>query len=411
MSEEKKCHWAMSAINYKNNNRITACPRGQRFLENKSINFLPSLFFNNKEFKDLRLSLKKGEFPSHCKSCKEWEEKGLTSYRTTQNLNFYHDNIDRNFNSDTGESNFNNLEYLEFRFSNTCNFSCLHCMPEYSSSWADIIKKNPSNENDIKFKIVQYEKQIPNQSWTIDEAEHLALDLIKNFPNIKRIDFAGGEPLYQKQFWAFLRKFINHPNVNNCSIVIISNFNTQIDYNELSNLLLHFKQSKIRISVDGGKGIYKYFRTGDWKTLTENIDFFKSINQKTMLEATCTISAYQILDIKNSIIDMFNLNVDRLHHTIVQYPTYLDPSILKSRFLTIIQKDINYIEEYLKKMEYNYKIKTTFEIVDRLRKIYTKSDTNEDDYNRFLYYIDRMDEIKKQNFDEHFPISKTELKC
>jgi organic radical activating enzyme len=284
-------------------------------------------------------------------------------------------------------------------------------MPEYSSSWADIIKKNPSNENDIKFKIVQYEKQIPNQSWTIDEAEQLALDLIKNFPNIKRIDFAGGEPLYQKQFWAFLRKFINHPNVNNCSIVIISNFNTQIDYNELSNLLLHFKQSKIRISVDGGKGIYKYFRTGDWKTLTENIDFFKSINQKTMLEATCTISAYQILDIKNSIIDMFNLNVDRLHHTIVQYPTYLDPSILKSRFLTIIQKDINYIEEYLKKMEYNYKIKTTFEIVDRLRKIYTKSDTNEDDYNRFLYYIDRMDEIKKQNFDEHFPISKTELKC
>lgn len=408
---EKKCHWALAAVNYKNNNRITACPRGQLFLENKSNNFLPSKFFNNEEFKKLRLSLQQGDFPFHCRSCKEWEEKGLKSYREEQNFNFWHEELEKNFNSSTGVSNFVNLEYLEFRFSNTCNFSCLHCMPEYSSSWAEIVRNHPPNENDKRYKIVQYEKDVPNQNWTIEEAEELADDLIENFPSIKRIDFAGGEPLYQKQFWSFLRRFIKHPNVKNCSIVIISNFNTRVNYSELANLLLNFKESKIRISVDGGSRIYKYFRTGDWDKLNQNIDHFKSINKKTILEATCTISAYQVLDLKNSIIDMFNLNVDRLHHTIVQYPTYLDPSVLKSRFLNAINHDLDDIENFLKGMEYNYKIKTTLEIVDKLRKVYTSSTTNEEDYERFCYYVERMDEIKKQNFDDCFPLTKNDLKC
>jgi organic radical activating enzyme len=407
----KNCHWALAAINYKNNDRITACPRGQRFLFNKSQSVLPSKIFNSQGFKDLRLSLEKGEFPDHCKSCKDWEDKNLESYRTNQNSVFWHDELADNVDKDSGETSFANLEYLEFRFSNTCNFSCLHCMPEYSSAWADIVRKTDIVEDDKDNGIIPLINDVKNQNWTIEEAEAVAEDLIANFPNLKRMDFAGGEPLYQKQFWAFLRKIVNHPNVANMHVTVISNFNTEVDFVELARLFNYFDTSTVRISVDGSEKIYKYFRTGNWETLKTNIETFKSVNQKTILETTCTISAYQMLTLKDSFYDMYFMQADKIHYTFVQYPTYLDPSILKSRFWSKIESDVAHIEKFLTRTnKHSAKTKTGKYLVEDIRALYAKSETKEEDYQKFLYYIDRMDKIKAQNFDDHFTLTKEDLR-
>jgi hypothetical protein len=406
----KNCHWALAAINYKNNDRITACPRGQWFLANKSQSVLPSRIFNSQGFKDLRLSLENDKFPDHCKSCKDWEDKGLESYRTNQNEVFWHDDLLNNVDLTTGETSFSNLEYLEFRFSNTCNFSCLHCMPEYSSTWSEIVRKTEITEEDRTNKIIPLVSEVKNQNWTLEEAEAVADDLIANFPNLKRMDFAGGEPLYQKQFWAFLRKIVHHPNVANMHVTVISNFNTTVDFEELATLFNCFKSSTVRISVDGSEGIYKYFRTGDWKSLTNNIDIFKSINKKTILETTCTISAYQMLDLRDSFYDMFFMQADKIHYTFVQYPTYLDPSVLKSRFLSKIEKDIAHIEKFLSRAnKHSPKTKTGKLLVEDIKSLYKKSETKEDDYQKFIYYVDRMDNIKEQNFDDYFDLTKEDL--
>ena len=406
----KNCHWALAAINYKNNDRITACPRGQWFLANKSQSVLPSEIFNSPGFKDLRVNLENDTFIDHCKSCKDWEDKGLDSYRTTQNKVFWHDDLINSFDKVTGESDFKNLEYLEFRFSNTCNFSCLHCMPEYSSSWSEIVRKTEVTDEDKNNGIIPLINEVKNQNWTIEEAEAVADDLIANFPNLKRMDFAGGEPLYQKQFWAFLRKIVHHPNVANMHVTVISNFNTEVDFAELATLFNHFKSSTVRISVDGSERIYKYFRTGDWETLKNNIETFKSINQKTILETTCTISAYQMLTFKDSFFDMFYLQADKIHYTFVQYPTYLDPSVLKSRYWPKIEKEVEYIEDFLSKANKNSeKIRKGKFLVDDVRALFTKSETKEEDYQKFLYYIDRMDKIKGQNFDDYYDLTKEDL--
>jgi MoaA/NifB/PqqE/SkfB family radical SAM enzyme len=406
----KDCHWAIAALNYKNNDRITACPRGQTSLAQKSKDFLPSKIFNNEGFKDLRDALNKDIWHLHCKSCEDREVKNLPSYRQRQNEVFWHDQL-KSKTDNTGLSSFDNLEYLEFRFSNTCNFSCLHCMPEYSSAWTDIVRKVDVNNDDIKNNITPLVAEVKNQTWTIEEAEAVADDLIANFPNVKRLDFAGGEPLYQKQFWAFLRKIVNHPNIDNMNVTVISNFNTPVDYAELAVLLEKFKESTIRISVDGGKGIYKYFRTGDWNILRENMQVFRSNNKKTILETTCTISAYQILDLNNTFRDMYFLPADRMHHTIVQYPTYLDPSVLKSRFLSKIKSDIQKIKDFLLKLNTkSAKVRTGWNIIIEIEELFDKTETNEEDYQRFLYYVERMDSIKNQNFDDHYSMTKADLK-
>lgn len=410
----KNCHWALSAINYKNNDRITACPRGQGSLTRKSMTHKPSDIFNSYGFKKLRLDLERDEWPKHCDSCKVREEKSITSYREMQNEMFWHDDLRDNLNTLTGDAGYSNLEYVEFRFSNTCNFSCLHCSPEYSSTWADIVRKTEVTDLDHAMGITPLTIEAKNQNWTVEEAEEVASDLIMNFPNLRRMDVAGGEPLYQKQFWAFLRKIIEHPNIHNMDITVISNFNTMVDYKELAVLLDKFKTSTVRISVDGGSRIYNYFRTGDWDTLENNINVFKSLNKKTILEATCTISAYQILMFKESFYDMYFLNVDRLHNTFVQYPSYLDPSILKSRFFDKIQADLDHLMLFLNR-QWDRNVKTDktrsgFKIVDTVKDLFAKTETIEQDYQKFLYYIDRMDTIKNQNFDDHFRITKVDLK-
>jgi hypothetical protein len=195
------------------------------------------------------------------------------------------------------------------------------------------------------------------------------------------------------------------------NVTIISNFNTPVDYAELGMLLNHFKESTIRISVDGSQAIYKYFRTGNWDLLKENMKVFKGINRKTILETTCTISAYQILDLKDTFLNMYYLPADRLHHTIVQYPAYLDPSVLKSRFLPQINEDLEKIKEFLMKMNKQaHKVRTGWQFVDEVTELFEKTYTVEEDYQRFLYYVDRMDSIKKQNFDDHYKMTKADLK-
>lgn len=406
----KDCHWAIAAINYKNNDRITACPRGQTSLAQKSKDVLPSKIFNNEGFKNLRNLLSNDVWNSHCKSCEERENKNIISYRQRQNEVFWHDGLNEGIQSD-GTSSFGNLEYLEFRFSNTCNFSCLHCMPEYSSAWTDIVRNITVEDDDKKNNITPLISEVKNQNWTIEEAEAVADDLIANFPNIRRLDFAGGEPLYQKQFWAFLRKIIKHPNIDNMNVTIISNFNTPVNYEELATLLTNFKESTIRISVDGSQAIYNYFRTGNWDVLKENMKVFRNVNRKTTLETTCTISAYQILDLKDTFLNMYYLPSDRMHHTIVQYPTYLDPSILKSRFLPRIKADLEKIKEFLSKMNTkSHKVRTGWNVVLEVEELFEKTNTVEEDYQRFLYYVDRMDAIKNQNFDDHYKMTKADLK-
>lgn len=407
----KRCHWALAAINYKNNDRVTMCPRGQTNLTKDAKEILPSKLFNNARFKQIRKQLEEGIFDDeHCTSCKDWENKNIVSYREKANAEYLHPELYQNM-KETGEVLNSNLEYVEFRFTNSCNFSCLHCNSEYSSSWGQILNNTSITEDDKTHNIIQLTEKTKNSNWSIEEVREVTLDLINNFPNLKRVDIGGGEPLYQKQFWEFLRLIVSHPNISNMMINVTSNFGTVVDYVELAELLKPFKKSIIRISIDGGRKIYKYFRTGDWTTLVNNLTTFRKHNNTTILEATCTISAYQVLDIVRTVQDMYELPVNMLHHSFVQYPLYLDPAILDSRFKSYIIHSLDSLDNFFKEQPYNKKTHTGMKIVSNLRKLYKEDNSNKDSlYNDFLYYVERMDKIKNQNFDEVFLFTKEQLK-
>tara|TARA_B100002003_G_scaffold241634_1_gene263581 strand:- start:8 stop:931 length:924 start_codon:yes stop_codon:yes gene_type:complete len=263
----------------------------------------------------------------------------------------------------------------------------------------------------------------PSEDFSIElsiaDIKNIAEDLNKNFPNIERIEFAGGEVLHQKQFFPCLELLAQHPNSKNIFVSFHSNFNANFDPKELSRLLEPFGESLINMSIDSGENIYPYFRGGDWETLVNNINVFRSVNNFTRLGAVCTTSVYQIMDIENVFESILSLDIDEFHVSLVQSPEYLNPAIMMLHFKDAVLKDIEkthtIIEQYKnKKMDSTNLIgniqNEAFNELNKIKTYITNHTPKQSDkwphginghYKSFMAYINISDKLWKQNFNDY----------
>ena len=425
-----ECFYALGGINYKNG-VITCCPRQADQLVFANETILPSKIFNHKNFKKIRSMLHNNEWPRGCVTCEDMEKVDAKSMR----LDFVVDskNNFRKHDLITGEKEISNkkllecfdnktyevsdegLRHVEMRFSNACNFACLHCSKVYSTGWEKKLKKYEPDEDVKRYNLRQLlgteHRHGPNDknqmSLSVKESLEIIEDLNENFPEVRYLAFAGGELLYQKQFFPTLKKLTEHPNSKNIEISFHTNFNADFDVIELSDLLEPFGKSSIIISVDSGKNIYPYFRHGGkWETLESNIKKFKEYNNFTSIDTSITASIFQIMDIYDVFESLISLGCT-FDASIVQTPQYINPSILMHDFKEEVLKDFEKTDQLLRKYEkdvfhpVNQKRSGKFwfdYIVDYVMK--TKLPYHQ--YNRFLIYRKKSDEIWGQNFNDYF---------
>ena len=419
-----KCFYALGGLNYKNG-VITTCPRQANQLVFAHETILPSEIFNHKNFRGLRHLMYNDKFPSGCDTCEDMERDGLKSMRQDfvfQNDWFYkkdslspknreksNKNLMSCYDSNTHSVSREGLRHVDFRFSTACNFACLHCSKVYSSGWTKKLKNYvPEQEvinNDLRQLMGTEHRHGPNDNsemrLTTEQALQIVEDLNENFPNVEFIDFAGGELLFQKQFFPTLKKLAEHPNAKNMLISFHTNFNAEFSVDELSSLLEPFKESCIIISVDAGQRIYSYFRNGGkWDKLKSNIEEFRKINSFSHIDISCTTSIYQILEIKD-LFESFHQLKCNFDASIVQTPPYINPAIVMFDYEKETLKDLNETEEYIDKYigPFNYNAKYWFDyIVDYV----TNTKIKYKHFNRFLVYRKKSDEIWKQNFNDYF---------
>lgn len=406
------CYYAMSGINYKNST-VTCCPRQADQLVFQTDTIIPSEIFNHENFKNLRRKLYEGIWPSGCDTCEEMERNNLRSMRMDKRVKYStFKKISEMLDEKTGQMPNDALTHIELRFSNSCNFSCLHCSDVFSSKWGQKLKTFQADNEMIEYDL----KQLLGTEHRHGEADQFSIkmtnhdtdliieDLCKNFKNLELIDIAGGEPLFQKQFWYALEKLTQHPNAKNITLTFHTNFNTECDIEYLNNLLSNFKCGIVIISIDGGRNIYEYFRKGgEWPSLVKNIDKMTKLNNdKIHMVGTCTTSAYQIMDIEDVFKSILELNLRYFDTSIVQTPKYINPSIIYQDFKQFIDDDFKKVENYLEKnvkkdrqlqAMVHYKSVKDYTVTTKLRY---------HNYNRFLIYIKKTDEIWEQNFNDYF---------
>ena len=441
------CFYSIAGLNYKHQ-YSSCCPIQSDRLSKFTDTIIPSEIFNSKDFKKNRIDLLTGDWPKGCDLCKEIENNNGHSMR--QDFPFAGNRFENEtsglscyeyFNKETGYVDSKGLKHVELKFSNSCNMSCLHCSHVYSSGWTKRLSNYVPDDEVIQYDLKQLLKTIHvdddnsiKLGLNLNETKIICEDLNINFPNIQRIDITGGEVLTQKQFFLALKLLSKHPNIKNLKISFHSNFNVEIDYVELSHLLKQFGHSTITISIDAGKNIYSYFRDGDWKTLIENIKKFRNVNNFTQLDCVVTFSAYQLLDIKNIYTSLFDLDFNTLKTSIVQTPSYINPSILMTDFKNDLRKDFDSViktihvehQKRVKDIKNNKSLNSynptkcssifvesadNFLFTDLKSSLwYLKNIENYvfthsspyRDFNRFLIYLKKTDEIWNQNFNDYY---------
>ena len=442
MNESVKCYYTLGGINYKNG-FVTSCPQqsDQLYIMGEGQSIKPSDIIKSQGFKKHRKEMMAGEWSTGCHLCKDVEEaKAGHSMR----LDYPADTT--NYNAETGEINFLAVKHIELRFSNACNMACLHCSDVYSSGWMSKLKYYTPDQEDRDHQLVQLTRRMHRASETdnlsidldINNMTEIVNDINANFPNIEKIDFAGGEVLYQKQFFPCLELLAQHPNKDNMTICFHSNFNAKADMGRLYELLLPFggmtnyvkgdKESgaTIMMSLDSGKNIYPYFRTGDWEVLKKNVETFKQYDKDKRfdLNVVCTTSAYQIMDLVNVFESILDLDIDALNSSIVYTPKYINPALMMIEHKESVLEDIAEVKKLIMKEKVRRFCNLKEEVKRRTwipeskifgdlhsaheailnieRYVRYNNTASADEYEAMKVYIRKSDAIWKQNFNNHF---------
>lgn len=331
---------------------------------------------NSDNMKKLRLNMLSNVKSPVCTKCYEMEDSGITSYRNRHN-----DYFKKHFNiieSTTSDGTIDpNIKFIDVRFSNICNLKCRTCYHELSSSIAA--------EEGRKVIMI---KALPD--YDIFE---------KQYSNIERIYFAGGEPLLMKEHLDLLQKLI----VKGVSKNIVLEYNSNVTNLEFKGdnfvmLWQEFKNVSISASIDaiGKRG--EYIRHGcKWKTVEDNILMLTKYVSVNLSLTASALNISSIVDTHKYLIKEKIIN-DKVKLSIgyVISPSFYSAKIIPESIRNDILSNIN---EYIDKLKAD-------PFIDQLHMLSNFLKTGKYNpalFKKFLSDSVRLDIIRGESIFEIFP--------
>ena len=358
--------------------------------------------WNSDNMKKLRKDMIEGKRPKVCDTCFNKEDVTGVSGRFYHNRDF--PDVLKKIPSITledGTCTEMDLKYWDFRFSNLCNFKCRSCGPRYSSAWVPDAKKLGYT----------YQEKV----WNIEGVEDKTnFDFLEDqMDNVKRIYFAGGEPLLMDEHWHILDKLVENKRFDvklsyntNCSV---------LEYGK-KNVLDYWKQwklGKLEVwpSIDEIDERAELIRSGTvWSKVADNLKEIAKYDN-IIMRPGMTIGAWNVARLPEMITYLTDLGVIRRHPNIYRYvnynnffinlldhPKHYHVSILPDDYrMSTIEKIESFIVEYNKK--YNTSIDSIFtQILHELRQPF-----NLEAAKKFLIVSAQVDNLRKENVFETIP--------
>ena len=149
------------------------------------------------------------------------------------------------------------LHHVDLRWTNHCNQACVYCSPEYSSKWAQELKRKIKSTEESRKKIKKF--------------------VFENIKKLKNVYLAGGEPLLMNENREFLELLLKE----NPSINIRVNTNLSTTETGVFDMLCQFKNIHWTVSVETIKDQYEYVRYGGvWNDFLKNLKLIKKLNNR-----------------------------------------------------------------------------------------------------------------------------------
>lgn len=349
--------------------------------------------WNSENMKALRRNMLEGKKSTLCQHCYDYEDVGKFSERNQYNKDYkgYYSRV-MNTNKD-GSLDDKSVPLLDIRFSNKCNYKCRICDSIYSSLWYEDEKKIgkiPPMPSAKEMKVADNEMVF----W--DSYESL-------LPGVKRLHFAGGEPLIMDEHAKTLEHLVSIGKTD-VTLSYNTNFSTlRYKENDFIKLWSAFERVDVWASLDdmGVKGDYQ--RKGQrWRKIEENIRKVQESCPNVLFGINVTVSILNVLSVPEFYKYMVENNFvepDRMNLYLLFDPEYFNITNLSPGLKEKVRdKYLKFEEEYLNKIERNSNIK------NHLHAILNYMDSKDGDKQKeFQHWVNAVDKLRNEDFIATFP--------
>jgi len=194
----------------------------------EEINRNPSALHNSKIKKQARKEMLEDRRPSECQYCWNVED---TSNSFSDRVFKSSEPWSEPYFDEIAQSNWRddyNPKYAEISFSNTCNFKCAYCGPEYSSKWMEEINQFGAYNLSYEYNGLKRMEERGTKPYKHSEENPYVEAFWEWFPelysSLDTFRITGGEPLLHKDTWKVL-DYINESESPNRNLKLSINSN------------------------------------------------------------------------------------------------------------------------------------------------------------------------------------------
>jgi len=345
--------------------------------------------WNSEQQKQLRKDLLSGKQNSICDRCHEMERNDISTTRQWANKHLAkHMDVVESTKED-GTVDKVNLPYIDFRFSNICNFKCRTCGPELSSSWFDDHSKiwgKPDHK-----KIIRPYKD----EKTFWEKVEPYMD------GLEEIYFAGGEPLIMEEHYRILKRLVEKK-MFHVKLKYNTNF-SQMTYKDIDVMKEwdKFEQVEIGASLDASHKRGEYLRKGQsWQQVEDNRKrMFDTCPRAYFFLATC-LDVFNSFHVPDFHIDWYERGWIKDEGSLINpllTPAYLRIQMLPAPLKDQLREKYNTAQEWMDK---NTKSKS--KRYDALIKFLDEADYSHK-IKEWYRTTERLDDMRNENWRDVFP--------
>jgi MoaA/NifB/PqqE/SkfB family radical SAM enzyme len=222
------------------------------------------VIYRSNYMQNLRQQFRAGEQPKTCRLCWDEEAAGRDSKRIHSRIRLKELYSQVDWSNDTPDQ----LWFIDLKLGNICNLKCRICGSWSSSKWAEEEMNYLPEHVDKKTHIAYtWLKQgaWPRKTTTFWDNMRALL------PNIKYLEFTGGEPWLIEEHWDLLKFAVETG--NSSQIDIHYNTNATVSPQKFFKIWSKFKRVDIAFSIDNVGARFEYERFGaKWEEANANID-------------------------------------------------------------------------------------------------------------------------------------------
>ena len=403
----------------------------------KEIRRNPKALHNTKFKKLKRKEMLEGKRPSECNYCWNVEDSSNSFsdrvFKSTEPWSIGDfDKIKNSFWRDDF-----NPRYVEVSFSNTCNFKCAYCGPQYSSKWVEEIEKYGPYTEANNFNDIQQLKDSNEMPYKHSEENPYIEAFWEWWPDLFKdlhtFRITGGEPLLSKDTFKVLEYIQEHWEENpNLSLAINTNLGIPDELlNKFLDIALDLSENNkvkeliIFTSIEATSKQAEYTRYGlDSTKFWTNVDNILTKLPKVTVNVMATFNALSVFSYDKLLDIIFLLkrkhangkrywfSAIQLDSSYLRWPSHLSVNILSDKHKKFIlrsaEKALYYGQKEFSKDTYGF---SNIEI-QKIKRIYDyaigkKLFDVEANRKSFAKFITEYDKRRDTNFLETFPELKS----